>query len=158
RIEPNNLIVSATGTASHVESAFHTTIRATHAKGGVVYANTTPAYVPEKFRGLVLAVLGLNNVYTMHTHILKTQRAFVPMSAMRATAAGTPPPCLQVVNAICIGGEYGPPQYQVAYDANCSGCSTGSSTTIAVMAEGNVSQVLSDLRTAETFWGLPKVT
>jgi pseudomonalisin len=156
-IEPNNLIVSGTASPKHVESAFHTTIRATHGTGGLVYANVTPALVPEKFRGLVLAVLGLNNVYQMHTHILKTQRAFAPM-AMRPSAAGTPPPCLEVVNGICISGEYGPKQYQAAYDADCTGCSTGSNTVVAVMAEGNVSNVLTDLRTAETFWGLPKVS
>jgi pseudomonalisin/xanthomonalisin len=155
-IEPNNLIVTATGTVSHVESAFHTTIRSTRGGTGIVYANVTPALVPAKFRSTVLAVLGLHNMYTMRTHILKSQRAFSPM-AMRPSAAGTPAPCLQVVNGICIAGEYGPIQYQVAYDANCSGCTTGSRTAVAVMAEGNVGGVLSDLRTAETFWGLPKV-
>lgn len=154
-IEPNNLIVSGTASAKHVESAFHTTIRATNGASGVVYANVTPALVPEKLHGLVLAVLGLNNVYRMHTHILKSTR-FTPMS-MRPSAAGSPAPCLEVVNGICIGGEYGPTQYQVAYNANCAGCSTGSNTTIAVMAEGNVANVLSDLRAAEAFWGLPKV-
>ncbi len=69
-------------------------------------------------------------------------------------------------------GEYGPKQYQVAYDAvpgDCEpgntahriqptwACTTGSVTSIAVMAEGNVSQVVKDLRTAEAFWGLPQV-
>jgi pseudomonalisin len=155
-IEPNNLIVTATGSASHVESAFHTTIRATHGNGGLVYANITPAFVPEKLGKTVLAVLGLSNMYAMHTHILHTQRAFAPM-AMRPSAAATPPPCLQVVNGICVGGEYTPVQYQVAYDANCSGCTTGSHTVVAVMAEGDVTQVLTDLRTAEALWALPKV-
>jgi pseudomonalisin len=155
-IEPNNLIVSGAATAKHVESAFHTTIRATHGNGGLVYANVTPALVPEKFRGLVIAVLGLNNVYQMHTHLLKTTHAFTPMTK-HPSAAGTPPPCVEVVNGVCEFGEYGPTQYQTAYDANCTGCSTGSATTIAVMAEGNVSQVVNDLRKAEAFWGLPKV-
>lgn len=154
-IEPNNLIVTGTASAKHVESAFHTTIRATSGNGGFVYANTTPALVPAQFHGLVLAVLGLNNVYSMHTHILKSSR-FVPM-AMRPSAAGTPPPCLEVVNGVCELGEYSPVSYQAAYDANCTGCTTGSNTVVAVMAEGNVSQVLTDLRAAETFWALPKV-
>ncbi len=164
-IEPNRLIVSATGTASHVEAAFHTSIRTTSTNGRRVYANVTPALVPAKFRSLVLAVLGLNNVYQMSTHIVKTQRAFVPMApTMRnpaTTAASTPPPCLEVVNGICIGGEYGPPQYQTAYDAStkqCPAACTGAHTSIAVMAEGNVGQVVTDLRKAETFWGLPSVT
>ncbi|HEY1975819.1 MAG TPA: S53 family peptidase [Candidatus Baltobacteraceae bacterium] len=155
-IEPNNLIVTGIASAKHVESAFHTTIRATQGNGGFVYANVTPALVPEKFHKTVLAVLGLQNVYAMHTHILKTQRAFAPM-AMHPSAAGTPPPCLEVVNGVCEFGEYGPTQYQTAYNANCTGCTTGSNTVVAVMAEGNVSQVVVDLRTAETFWGLPKI-
>ena len=155
-IEPNNLIVSGTANATRVEAAFHTSIRVTRGTGGLVYANVKAALVPEKFRRVVLAVLGLNNVYQMRTHILKTQRAFTPL-ATRPSAAGTPPPCLEVVNGVCEFGEYGPTQYQIAYDANCTGCSTGAATSIAVMAEGNVSQVVTDLRTAETFWGLPKV-
>src|SRR5579862_834422 len=61
-IEPNHLIVSATGNAKHVEAAFHTSIRATQSSGQLLYANVTPALVPERFRGLVIAVLGLYNI------------------------------------------------------------------------------------------------
>jgi pseudomonalisin len=163
-IEPNRLIVSATGTASHVGAAFHTSIRQTMSSGELVYGNVTPALVPAQFRGVIIAVLGLNNAYQMKTHILKTQnpRMAAPASAgtAAATTGATPPPCLQVVDGICIGGEYGPTQYQIAYDANpteCPAICTGYDTSVAVMAEGNVSQVLTDLRTAESFWGLPKV-
>jgi pseudomonalisin len=152
-IEPNNLIVSGTASISRVEAAFHTIIHGTQANGKLVYGNVKPALVPSKLNGLVLAVLGLTNAYQMQLHLVKSEHKIEPMQA------GTPPPCLQVVNGICIGGEYGPPQYQVAYGAtSCSKpCSTGSKTSIAVMAEGNVSQVVTDLRTAETFWGLPQV-
>lgn len=153
-VEPNRLIVSAMGTAAHVEAAFHTSIRTMGSNGRLLYANVTPAFVPAKFGKLVIAVLGLNNVYRMRTHIVKMQRRFVP------AAAGTPPPCIYVLNGVCEFGEYGPTQYQTAYDANtklCSTCSTGAATSIAVMAEGNVAQVETDLRKAETFWGLPKV-
>ena len=152
-IEPNNLIVSGFATVPHAEAAFNTAIRGTAANGKAIYGNVKPALVPAKLRNIVLAVLGLTNAYEMHTHILKSDRKITPMTA------GTPPPCLQVVNGICIGGEYGPPQYQVAYGAtNCAKpCSLGNKTAIAVMAEGNVKQVVSDLRTAETFWALPKV-
>ena len=119
-----------------------------------MYANAGPALVPAKFRGLVVAVLGLNNVYRMSTHNLHSQ------NGTRPATAGTPAPCLQAVNGICVAGEYGPPQYQTAYDANAKQCPTactGASTSVAVMAEGNVSAVQGDLRTAETFWGLPRV-
>ncbi|MBV8067766.1 MAG: S8/S53 family peptidase [Candidatus Eremiobacteraeota bacterium] len=152
-IEPNNLIVSGFAAVSHVEAAFHTTIHGTTVNGKAIYGNVEPALVPVKLRNTVLAVLGLTNAYQMHTHIVKSERKFVPMTA------GTPPPCLEVENGICIGGEYGPPQYQVAYGAtSCpTTCSTGSKTAIAVMAEGDVKQVVTDLRTAEAFWGLPSV-
>jgi pseudomonalisin/xanthomonalisin len=163
-IEPNNLIVSATGTPSRIGQAFHTSIRATSFDGQLVYGNATPAFVPAQFKGLVVAVLGLNNTYGMHTHILKSQSvrtASAPvMGRQAAGAASTPPPCLQVVNGICIGGEYGPPQYQEAYDAapsTCPNTCAGYNTSVAVMAEGNVKQVLTDLRTAEAYWGLPQV-
>jgi len=161
-VEPNRLIVSATGNAATAQKAFHTTIRATRSSGGAAFANVTPALVPERFKGLVIAVLGLNDLYRMHTHIHHTQRpiAFAPMGARKATAAGTPPPCAQVVNGICLIGEYGPTQYQTAYDASskvCPSACTGGHTSVAVMAEGNVTRVLTDLRAAETFWNLPQV-
>jgi pseudomonalisin/xanthomonalisin len=156
-IEPNHLIVSGTASASRVESTFHTTIRASRANGQLLYANVTPALVPSKFKGLVIAVLGLNNVYHMSTHLMKQTRPFTPLT-MRPSAAGTPPPfCIVTPTGVCTFGEYSPPQYQVAYNANCTGCSTGSNTAVAVMAEGNVSQVVNDLRQAEAFWALPKV-
>jgi subtilase family serine protease len=168
KIEPNNLIVSARGSATQVEAAFHTTIHATSSNGRLIYGNTTAALVPSKFRGVVAAVLGLTNAFQMHVHLRKSDHHIVPM------AAGTPPPCLFVSNSgVCQYGEYGPTQYQVAYDAvSCPSaavrrqsnpqvattpCSTGSKTSIAVMAEGDVSRVVTDLRTAETFWNLPKV-
>jgi len=151
KIEPNRLIVSATGSVSRVEAAFHTSIKGTSANGKAIYANVEPALVPAKLRGVVSAVLGLQNDVSMHTHEVKSQ--YQPM----VKAAGTPPPCGEVVNGICLLGWYGPPQYQVAYDATCSSCSTGKGTKIAVMAEGDVSQVETDLRTAEAFWKLPKV-
>ncbi len=163
-IEPNRLMVTATGTPARIGAAFHTSIRTSTANGQRVYGNVTPALVPAQFRGVVVAVLGLNNTYQMKTHFMLSQHSRILTAPAFGTAepnvAGTPSPCLQVVNGICIGGEYGPPQYQVAYDADAKQCPAtcqGGNTSIAVMAEGKVSQVLTDLRTAETFWALPKV-
>ena len=161
-IEPNNLLVTGIASPSRAEAAFHTTIQAAVFNGKVTYGNVTPALVPAPLRGLVVAVLGLNNVYQMKTHIqystgLAARRQVQAAMRPEVTSTNTPPPCL-VVSAtdVCTFGEYGPKQYQVAYDACKSSC-TGYNTTVAVMAEGNVSQVLIDLRYAETYWGLPKV-
>jgi pseudomonalisin len=161
-IEPNHLIVSATATASQAANAFHTTIQAGTVNGQLVYGNTTPAEVPAQFHGLVIAVLGLTNAYSMRVHIMQSDNpsVAVPTDSLAVRAANTPPPCLQVVNGVCIGGEYGPPQYQVAYDASghtCPSQCTGYKTSVAVMAEGNVSGVITDLRAAEAYWGLPAV-
>ncbi len=162
-IEPNRLIVSGTASPSRVESAFHTTIRATLYGGRLVYGNVTTALVPAQLRGTVVGVLGLSNAYQMRPHLLENRPASAPVLNGRwvtPNAAGTPPPCLQVVNGVCEFGEYGPTQYQVAYDAAksvCPNACTGAHTAIAVMAEGDVRQVVKDLRTAETFWALPKV-
>lgn len=153
-IAPNNLIVTGTGSIARAQSAFHTTIETAVADGKVVYGNTSPALVPAKFKGLVLAVLGLNNTNVMRTHLRKSTHAMQPATA------GSPPPCFQVVNGVCEIGEYGPHEYQVAYDASAAQCSnlcSGSRTSIAIMAEGDVSSVLGDLRKAEAFWGLPQV-
>ncbi|HET6277037.1 MAG TPA: S53 family peptidase [Candidatus Cybelea sp.] len=149
KIDPNHLIVSGYASVSHVESAFHTSIRGTMSNGRAVYGNVTPAFVPEKLHGLVAAVLGLTNAYQMHVHLMKSRY-------VRPMTAGTPPPCLEVVNGVCEGGEYGPTQYQVAYDVPAKQ-HTGAKTSIAVMAEGDVTQVVKDLRTAEKFWALPRV-
>ena len=162
-IEPNHLIVTGTASASHVESAFHTSIRAAMVNGRIVYGNVAPALVPAQFHGLVLSVLGLTNAYQMRPHLMRTQPSmphFIGPQQYVNQAAGTPPPCLSTTNGICVGGEYGPPQYQVAYDAAKSVCPStcqGTGTSIAVMAEGDVSQVIKDLRTAEAFWHLPQV-
>ncbi len=149
KIEPNHLIVSGTAPVARVEAAFHTSIRGTTSNGKLMYGNVKPAFVPAKFHGLVAAVLGLSNAYQMHVHLMKSRY-------VRPMTAGTPPPCLEVVNGVCIGGEYGPPQYQVAYDMPAKQ-HTGAKTSIAVMAEGDVTQVVKDLRAAEKFWGLPRV-
>jgi len=152
-IEPNNLIVSGYATVSRAEAAFRTTIHGTMVDGKAIYGNVKPALVPANLGNTVLAVLGLQNAWQMHTHIVKSDHKIVP------TQTGTPPPCGEVLNGICYLGEYGPPQYQVAYSAtNCATtCSTAKKTAVAVMGEGDVTQVPIDLATAETFWGLPAV-
>src|SRR5579872_4678406 len=156
-IEPNNLLVTGTAPASRVAAAFHTAIQATIWRGRMIYGNVTPAQVPAQFHGLVLAVLGLTNAYQMQTHAQVTTPQAAIAASPQVTPSHTPPPCLVVTpNGVCTFGVYGPKQYQTAYDA-CSGTCTGYNTSVAVMAEGNVSQVVKDLRYAESYWGLPQV-
>lgn len=133
----NNLLVSADGTAAKAQSAFNTSLTSFSLNGKTVFANTTPALVPQSLGGVVLAILGLNNAARM---------ASGPTACFPVDPAPSGTPCVRDYDAHAI---------QTFYDAGST--PQGSNTTIAVMAEGNVSQTLSDLRYEESQLGLPQV-
>jgi len=132
QVEPNNLVVSADGTAGAVRQAFNTQLGAFLINGASVYANLSAAQVPEELGGIVGAVLGLNNAAKMSFPMAK-----------------------QAVSVPVYPGAYRPKDLWVAYDVGST--ATGSKTAIAIFAEGDVSGVISDLRLAETNNSLPKV-
>jgi subtilase family serine protease len=131
-VEPNHLFISANGTAAQVEAAFNTKLESFKQKGTTVFVNTTPAQVPAALSGAVLSVLGLNNV-AMTTPITKCD----------------------VSTPTCLRFSYDPSTYWKAYDVGS--VSTGKATSIAVMAEGDVSGVIKDLRIFEKVMKLPAV-
>ncbi len=146
--EPNNVLVSATGTAAQTSSGFNTTLHSFTQSGKSVYANVTPAYVPKTLGGIVIAVLGLNNVVSVKTGP-KVQ------------------PCIGSVTDPCVR-NYDPITFRVTYDAtdldgNTSDSPAGDTddtaykTPVAIMAEGNVTQSITDLRTNENAFKLPQV-
>lgn len=128
QIEPNNLMISADGTALTVSQAFNTQLESYLVNGASVYANMTAAQVPESLGGIVAAVLGLNNSGVM---------------------------ALPTVSVPNFPGAYRPANLWLAYDVGKT--PTGSKTPIAIFAEGDVSGVISDLRLAETNNKLPEV-
>ena len=128
--EDNSLFVTADGTAGIVQTAFNTSLGQFNLNGQVVYANTMDAQVPDSLGGIVLSILGLNNI-----------------AAMRSMLA-------QPTSVPALKFEYGPQDFQKAYDAGTT--PTGSKTSIAVFAEGDLSGVLSDLRIFEKTYGLPQ--
>ena len=65
-VAPNRLLVSASGTAATIKSAFRTTLKRFTRNGRSVYANTDAAQVPNAIGGVVGSVLGLQNVELMH--------------------------------------------------------------------------------------------
>jgi subtilase family serine protease len=136
-VTQDRLLVSGDGQASQLERAFHTTIHAFSRDGGTVYANVKPAFVPQRLGAIVKGVLGLNDAAKL---------AFTPSPCFPANPAPSGAPCLR---------DYGPQEMQTFYDAGTT--PTGSQTTVAVMAEGNVSQAAADLRYAESQNGLPQV-
>lgn len=133
--EPNNLLVSATGTAAQVQSAFDTSLHRYTQAGQRYYANVTPAYVPAPLGGVVLAVLGLNN-----------------FQAFNAKPKITP--CTGGITTVC-QRWYDPKTFRMVYDTRWT---TGIYTTVAVMAEGNVAPAIADLRVNESKFGVPHAT
>lgn len=130
----DGLLVTASGTAANAEQAFHTALSNYILGGQTVFANTTPALVPQALAGSVLSVIGLNDV------ALPTPR---PLQAQ--PAAGSPD----------LFQSLPPKDFQNTYDA--AGTPSGSHTSIALFTEGDLSQVITDLRTAEAAYQLPQV-
>jgi pseudomonalisin len=169
--EPNNVIVSATGTAAQVSAAFNTTVDSFSQNGTTVYANKTPAYVPANLGGIVLAVLGLNNVQTFKTTPHKGNPLPAPTPAPTASPqpespcdvysldiVGLPSPQPEpsaVSGTVGCLRNYTPSDYWRAYDAMNVPAATN--VSIAVMAEGNVTQSIADVRTNEQGFSLAQV-
>jgi subtilase family serine protease len=173
-VEPNNLIVSANGTAAQVSKAFDTTLHSYSVNGVTAFANATPAYVPTALGGVVVAVLGLNNVKAFAT---SPHLGSVAINHAPATASQTAPqaesPC--AVSSVYIIGlpspepiptpeanytgcprNYTPSDYWRAYDANTT--KAASQVNVAIMAEGDVSGAISDFRVNEQGDGLAQAT
>ena len=163
--EPNNLIISATATSAQVAKAFNTTLHSFSQNGLTVYANTAPVFVPQSLGNIVLAVLGLNNEQTFAT--TPHHGGSVPSPTPMPTVTPSPQPESQCdVSSISLVGlpspqpepspvqstvgclrNYSPSDYWRAYDVGSVPAAT--SVNVAVMAEGNVTQSVSDLRVNE---------
>lgn len=131
-VDSNQLMVTADGTAAQVEQAFNTTLDVFAVNGDTahpVYANVTAASVPTALGGDVSAVLGLNDFHMSAQPQITTPKA--PLTG------------------------YFPKEFQKVYDA--VGTSTGSKTAIAVIAEGDLTSVITSLRYAESQQNLPQV-
>jgi subtilase family serine protease len=155
-VADNQLLIDGYGTAANVASAFNTSLAEYSINGATVFLNTTAAQVPSSLSGVVIAVLGLNNIAYLHPDIARVSPG--PM-----TVPCSPPQCPvpDVSNE-----SYGPQQYQIAYDAACpsdnANCPaknfpTGSNTAVGIIAEGDLTQVVTDLRTYEKTYSLPQV-
>ncbi|MDB5069956.1 MAG: Pseudomonalisin/xanthomonalisin [Candidatus Eremiobacteraeota bacterium] len=134
-------LVSADGTAAQVSKAFNTSLESFQLGGAAVYVNTQPAFVPASLGGVVSAVLGLSNAAKMSVRPNATRPHASCFPAAAPTGQCTP--------------AFDAKDVQAYYDAGST--PTGSATTIAVMAEGDVSGTVSDLTYAENKLGLPHV-
>ena len=113
---------------AQAQSAFHTAIGRFTQAGRTVLANTAAAQVPSALAGKVTGVLGLSSLGV----------------ATGPKAAGLPK----------LTGYY-PDEFPKVYDATSTTPGTG--TTLAVIAEGDLTQTIKDLRTYEAKRHLPQV-
>jgi pseudomonalisin len=155
-VAENQLLIDAYATAGVVESAFNTPLAQYSVKGASVFVNTSAAQVPVSLSGIVIAVLGLNNIASLHPDIARLSAG--PMT-VPCTLPECPTPDLS-------NESYSAQQYQIAYDATCPADNpncpakqfpTGSDTVVGVIAEGDLTQVVTDLRTYEKANALPEV-
>jgi len=157
-VADNQLLVEADGTAANVLTAFNTPLVQYSVNGATVYVNTADAQVPASLAGTVIAVLGLNNLVSLHSDIRT-----LALNNSPSTDPCTPPNCPTPALA---NETFTAQQYQIAYDAACpsdnSTCAahnfpSASATAVGIIAEGNLTQVVVDLRTYEKTYNLPQV-
>jgi subtilase family serine protease len=157
-VADNQLLVEADGTPANVLAAFNTPLVQYSVNGASVYVNTADAQVPASLSGTVIAVLGLNNLVSLHSDIHT-----LALNNSPSTDPCTPPSCPTPAVA---NETFTAQQYQIAYDAACPSdhptCAahnfpSASATAVGIIAEGNLTQVVVDLRTYEKTYNLPQV-
>ena len=136
RIEPaaNNLLVTASGSAAAVQHAFHAELHEYDVDGRRARANVTDALVPAALSDTVLAIGGLQTVHIAHVTAQLQPRAVAPQFV--STVAET--------------------DYPSIYGA--STLPSASNATIAIIAEGNLAQTVTDLRNFASHSGFPSPT
>jgi subtilase family serine protease len=130
-VEPNHLLVSANATVAQASAAFNTSVEQFAQFGNIVYGNISPAQVPAALGNIVGAVLGLNTIGQMKPSIVTQATPSAPQYAV----------------------SYEPQNFWQIYSAN--GVPAAANTTIAIMAEGDLTGVLSDFRVAEATFRFP---
>ena len=140
-VQGDQLLITASGTVGDAETAFNTTIGDyAMPNGGTFQANIGAAEVPAALGGIVQAVVGLSD-WRLPTP------SPAPMTEQPAASDSA--------GSAVIPNEIPPKDFQNTYDA--AGTSTGAQTSVALFTEGAVSGAITDLRLAESAYGLPQV-
>jgi xanthomonalisin len=142
-VAPNNLLVSADGTATTAVNGFHTSLKQFTANGKEFFANDAPALVPAALGDTVGAVLGLQNVSVKHTmnHPYKPEDVVVPSSTPQAAGAIT---------------GHNPKDFATIYDAGST--PTATNTAVGIIVWGSTTQTVTDLNSFTSSAGLPTVS
>ncbi|WP_228124610.1 S53 family peptidase [Glaciimonas soli] len=149
-VTPNRLLISANGTAATVQQAFNTSLKHFTYQGRKVYANTAAAQVPASLGGIVNAVLGLQNVALNHTHSkLGGKVGGVALNNTLATASAS------VSTPVGTAVYHNTTDFPLIY--NAASMPAASTTTVAIISNGDLAPTITDLAAFTTGLGLPAV-
>jgi xanthomonalisin len=135
-VAPNNMLVSADGSAATVNAAFHAQMKTFVLKNERHYANGADVTVPAALGDVVDSVVGLQDYAKPHTLMHRES-----IKSTTAVAAGEVP--------------HNPTDFASIYDAGNT--PTASKTVVGIIAYGDVSQTLADLNTFTKANHLPAV-
>jgi pseudomonalisin len=136
-IAPNQMLVSADGTADNAQAAFLTSFARVQTQDGrTAFANNSDAHIPTSLQDSVLSVIGLQNAYQAHTF---AQRAQVQSSAGAASITG-----------------HNPTDFSSIYGG--TGVPTAAGVSVGIISEGDLSPTLTDLNLFTTNNSLSTVT
>jgi subtilase family serine protease len=160
QVTSNRTIVSADGTAALAQAAFNTQLAQFQYQGKTVHLPVKDVQVPASLNGIVLSVLGLQNVSqklpsSQHTRVddtvppykfgLATPKVNAPLYPSAANPTGA-----------TLTETYTAAALRMAYDADAT--PDGSNTVVAISTAGtDLKQVQLDLQQAERDAGLPYV-
>lgn len=144
-VSPDRLLVNADSSAAVVERTFDTQLRLYRDGGHTVYANTAAARVPRRLASLVGAVLGLSDLPLHMYHV----RA-LPLAGRRLSPAARS--VLAVPSASTTPDLNGFTPVQIAQIYDAASLTPASHTSIAVMASGDMTSTIADLRYAESVY------
>lgn len=139
----NRELVNADGTAAQAEAAFNTTLVQFLFGGKLAYGPTAPAMVPDSLGGVVLSVLGLENLSALSTTTLSQRSTALEAKANGLTLPTSLPPA-----------GYTPQQFLSAYDAGSTPSGAGTVVAISTCCD-TLTQVQADLAMFETMYSLP---
>ncbi|WP_158543335.1 protease pro-enzyme activation domain-containing protein [Dyella psychrodurans] len=136
-VSPNNMLVSADGTAAGANAAFNANMKTFSFKGKQHFANASDATVPQSLGGIVDGVLGLQDYARPHV-----------MSHRIGSDAKT-----QATSGSQVGHQ--PTDFPKIYDVGST--PAASNTTVGIITWGDMTQTITDLNTFTKNAGLATV-
>jgi xanthomonalisin len=136
-VAPNNLLVSADGTAAGANAAFNANMKTFSFKGKAHFANGSDVTVPQSLGGIVDGVLGLQDY--ARPHVMSHR---ISSDVAKGQASGT-----QV--------GHNPTDFATIYDAGST--PTASNTVVGIITWGDMTQTISDLKSFTSKNGLATV-